>query len=114
MWVRFMKFKSRIDITYLVFYLINLIVGVAIITGLLCLRIDFLAIILSVILAVEIIIVSFMFFNCYYVISGDKIKLVIGFVSLDILISEIKAVTECKNLSFSFALSKLRLELKSA
>lgn len=106
-----MIFKAKRDFAYCLMYVINFIFGIALITGLLCIELNFMSILISILLGVEIILISFMFFNCYYVVSNDKIKATIGFVSIDIKIKDINTIKFCQNMIFSFALARNRIEL---
>ena len=106
-----MKFKAKIDAVYFSIYLLNVLIGLLVIWGLLWLEVDFMSILLSVTIILEILFVTIMFFNCYYMIKGDKLKLVIGLISIEIRLSDIKNVSECSNMAFSFALARARLEI---
>lgn len=107
-----MKFRARVDAIYICIYLLNLLVGA--ICGILLFSIDinFMVILFSVLLGIEIVIVSFMIVNCYYIIEESTLKLVIGFVSLTIKIRDIREIKFSKNMAFSFALARQRIELK--
>ncbi len=106
-----MKFKAKRDLIYYSLYLFNLVLGFGIIIGLLLLDVNFMAILISVLLGVEIILISILFYNCYYIINQNEIKLIIGFVSLNVKLCDIQSLTICKNLVFSFALARNRIEL---
>ena len=106
-----MKFKANRDLIYVLLYLANLVIGICLIVGLLSIDINFMSILITILLGSEIILLSIMFLNCYYIVDNNKIKAVIGFVSLDIRIKDIKKISICKNMTFSFALSRRRIEL---
>lgn len=107
-----MKFKAKIDAVYMLIYILNLLVGAGCAFMLYCIDINFMVIILAVILGIEIVIVSFMIFNCYYIIEENAIKLVIGFISITVKIRDITEIRLSKNMVLSFALARQRIELK--
>ncbi len=106
-----MKFNSKRDWFYINVYILNFILAGLVCFSLLSQMIDFISILLTILLCIEIIFVSIMFFNCYYLVGSDKIKLVIGFITIDVYIKDITAINKCSNYTFSFALSGKRLEL---
>ena len=106
-----MRFKARRDWFFIGLFVLNLVLAGIIIITLLNSSIDFISVLLSILLCVELIFISLMFFNCYYEVNSDKIKLVIGIISIDIKIKDINAIYKCHNYIFSFALSGKRLEL---
>ena len=106
-----MKFQAKRDLIYYSLYCFNLLLGFSVIIGLLVLDVNFMAIFISLMIGVEIVLISILFFNCYYIIDERAIKLVIGFVTLNLRLCDIQSVTNCKNLVFSFALARNRIEL---
>lgn len=106
-----MKFKAKRDWFYISLFIINVFLAGLIIFVLLRYSTDFISIILSILLCVELIFISIMFFNCYYEVNNGKIKIVLGFVSIDLNIKDINTIYKCNNYAFSFALSCRRVEL---
>ena len=105
-----MRYNSKRDWFYTILYALNFVLCGVIVFALLQ-SFDVLSVLLSILLIAELIIISIMFFNCYYEIDSDKIKMVIGFVSLDIKIKDINKITKCNNYVFSFALAGNRIEI---